>query len=292
MPTIHKQRVEAGELVFNVPGSLPSGAVSCGIDVLDGWKSSPDPDVVSTDLGLLRDGSELGDIFPVRSRFLVVGGWGVGPGEEQAESLHDAIARDAFPRDKLLKMVRYEATPKYVWYRRSAALETDWNAVQNGFRWQTTLVCADPFKYSVDQQVGSAGTAGLSETGLDFPVEFPVEFTTISSGATITVVSINNEGTAPSRSFTAELTGPLISNGWRLRNDTTGAELWFDLGLLLGETITMDFSKQIVYVNGFPFTGRKSGDWFSLVPGQNDLRLYAEFDVNTTVTITAESAWE
>lgn len=292
MPTIHRQKIEAGTLTFNDPAALPPGATSCGIDILDGWKSSPDPEVVGTDLGLLRDGMELGEVFPVRARYLIVGGWGIGYDEESAEALHDTIAREAFPRDKLLKMVRHESVPKYVWYRRSTGLTTDWSAVENGFRWETTLICEDPFKYSVEQTVGSAGTAGMSETGLEFPIEFPVSFTTVTAGATVTVVPIVNRGTAPSRSFSAELTGPLADGGWRLRNDTTEDELWFDAGISLGETLTLDFARQVVLINGFPYSGRKSGDWFVLQPGQNDLRLYAEFDANTTVTITAESAWE
>lgn len=292
MPTIYKQRVEAGALIFNVPGSLPAPAISCGIDVLDGWKSSPEPEVIATDFGVLRDGMELGQVFPIRARYLVVGGWGLGASDAGAEMVHDTIARDAFPRDKLLKMVRYEAVPKYVWYRRSAALETDWEAVPNGFRWNTTLVCADPFKYSVAQQVGSAGTAGMSETGVSFPITFPMSFSTVSAGASVTVVSLYNEGTAPSRSYTAVLTGPLSSGGWRVRNDTTNEEIWFDVGAAVGDTVTLDFRAQQVYVNGFAYTGRKSGDWFALQPGQNDIRLYADFNINTTITVTAESAWE
>jgi len=292
MPTIHKQRVEAGSLTFNDPSSLPPGAVSCGIDVLDGWKNSPEPDVVATDLGLMRDGMELGAVFPVRARYLVVGGWGLGVDEENAELLHDSLARDAFPRDKLLKMVRYEAVPKYVWYRRSGALETEWDAVENGFRWQTTLVCADPFKYSVSQEMDSAGTAGVSETGMSFPVTFPLSFTTVAAGSTDTTAGIINHGTAPSRSFSAVITGPLSDGGWRLRNDTTDEELWFDTGLGPSETLTLDFARQIVYLNGFPYVGKKSGDWFALQPGDNDIRLYADFNASTTVTVTAESAWE
>lgn len=292
MPTIHKQRVVAGQVTFNDPLALLSGATSMGMDVCDGWKSSPEPDVISTDLGVLRNGVELGTIFPMRQRFIVVGGWALGSDEGAAEDVHDALVRDGFPLNTDLKMVRHEAVPKYVWYRRSAGFSTDWQAVEYGFRWETTLICKDPRKYSVEQQVGSAGTAGLSETGTDFPITFPFSFDAISSGAATTTVGIFNAGNTPSPSLVAELTGPLAAGNWRLRNDTTGGEISFEVGILAGETLTLDFRTHTVFLNGFPYNGRKEGDWWELAPGSNSIRLYANFDAATTVTITAESAWE
>lgn len=292
MPTIHKQKVEAGAITFNDPTTLPSGATSMGMDVCDGWKSSPEPDVISTDLGVLRNGTELGTIFPMRQRFITVAGWALGQDEGAAEQIHTELVRDGFPLNTDLKMIRYEAVPKYVWYRRSDSFATDWQAVPHGFRWETTLVCKDPRKYSVDQQVGTAGTAGASETGTDFPITFPFTFDPISTGADITTVGIYNAGNTPSPSFTAVLTGPLNAGNWRLRNDTTGGELAFEVGISAGDELTLDFRTHTVWLNGFAYNGRQEGDWWELVPGNNSIRLYADFDAATTVTITAESAWE
>ncbi len=292
MPTIHRQKVVAGAVTFNDPGTILSGATSMGVDVCEGWKSSPEPDVISTDLGVLRNGVELGTVFPMRQRFITIGGWALGVDEAAAEELHDALVRDAFPLNTDLKMVRHEATPKYVWYRRSASFATDWQAVPNGFRWDTTLICKDPRKYSVSQQVESAGTAGLSETGMDFPVTFPFSFDLLASGAALTTVGIFNEGNTPSPSLSAEITGPLTAGNWRLRNDTTDSEISFEVGISTGDTLTLDFRTKTVWLNGFAYNGRKEGEWWELAPGSNSIRLYANFDAATTVTITAESAWE
>ncbi len=108
----------------------------------------------------------------------------------------------------------------------------------------------------------------------------------------LTTVGIFNAGNTNSPSFTARITGPLTNGNWRLRNDTTGAEISFYLSILAGETFDLDFRTRTAKLNGFAYNGRRDGDWWELAPGNNSVRLYANYDVATTVTITAESAWE
>jgi hypothetical protein len=292
MSTIYRQRCEANGVVFNVPAEQPVEAFNWAIDDLPGWKSTPEPVVQSTDLGALRDGENFGDFWPVRSRFITVAGYVFAGTEAQAEALHDRLVRDAFPRNKDLVFTRYEAVPKYVTYRRAGALETDWSAVRTGFRWQTTIACKDPFKYGSDTLSATAGTAGQSTSGVSFPITFPFFFTSLEVGNDNTTAALLNRGTAYSNHIIADITGPLTRGGWRLRNDTTDEEILFDMGLGTGETMQLDFAKQQVYVNGFPFNARRIGTWWRLAPGNNAIRLYASFNEATTVTVTAESAWE
>lgn len=294
MSTIFKQRIEAGDgpVVFNVPGEKPDGAFTWLLDICDGWKSSPDMEANGTNFGALRDGMVNADVFPMRSRFVTLGGAAYAGTEQDAEALGDVLIREAFPRNRDLRLVRYEAVPKYVTFRRSAGVNTDWSAVQTGFRWDTTLRCVDPMKYSLAMETATAGTAGLSTTGTDFPITFPFVFDLVSAGAADTTATVVNQGTAYSSHITAVLTGPLDSGGWRLRNDTTDEEIWFEVSVADGDTFTIDFSRQALLYNGFQFIGRRFGSWFRLAPGPNEIRLYADFTENTTVTITAESAWE
>lgn len=292
MSTIFRQRCEANGVVFNAAGEAPVGAINWGLDICDGWKDTPDPVVFSTDFGALRDGENYGDYWPVRSKFITVGGYAYAATPQQAEALADVLVRDAFPRNRDLRFTRFEAVPKYVAYRRIAKVEFDWTVVENGFRWLTTLSCPDPFRYSAEPLTGSAGTAGESTTSFSFPLTFPMVFTGTVAGDTDNTVTLQNQGTAPSSHLVVTLTGPLDKGGWRLRNDTVDGEIFFDFGLGVGEVAVLDFATHLVTVNGFPINVRRTGNWWRLAPGPNAVRLYANFNENTTVSVTAESAWE
>lgn len=291
MTTIYKQRVESGDVVFNVTAENPSGALGWGVDVMEGWKSTGEPTVLSTELGTNRDGVALNDFFPVRQRFVTVGGYAYAATEAQAEALADVLVRDAFPRNAAVRLTRFEANPRYARVRRSSQLETDWSAVQTGFRWQVTLVASDPLLYSSDSITVSAGVAGSSSGGLDFNVTFPVTFPA-GVDAGLDSASIVNRGTAYSPSIRATLAGPLPRGSWKLTNDTTGQELSYDIGLGAGEELYIDMPNQTALLNGFPVTTPPEGEFLLLAPGGNTLRLYAEFDPSAGVTINAESAWE
>lgn len=302
MPTIFRQRVEVSAsptednptpdtYVFNVPAEKPEGAQAWILDVCDGWKNSPELTAGSTDYGALRDGISEADFFPMRSRFITVGGAIKGVNEAAAEALHDVLTRDVFPRNAKMRLTRFEAIPKYVDFRRVAGPNTDWS-MEDGFRWDATIRCADPFKYGVSTSSDTAGPAGSSQSGVEFPVTFPFMFTGIASGSEDTTATVVNDGTAHSRRLVVTLTGPLPQGGWRIRNDTTNEELWVDVGLTSTDSLTIDFAEQVVYLNTFPFLGRRYGDWWSLRPGPNDIRLYTEYDPATTMHVVAESAWE
>lgn len=302
MPTIFRQRIEVGiapteadpspdQFVFNVPAERPGGAQAWILDVCEGWKSSPEITANSTDYGALRDGIEDADFFPMRSRFLTVGGAVKGISEAAAEQLHDILVRDVFPRNKLMRLVRHETVPKYVDFRRVEGPNTEWT-LQDGFRWDATLRCADPLKYGLVNVTDTAGPAGASQSGVDFPITFPFFFDSIATGAVDTTASIVNDGTASSYKFKASITGPMPRGSWRLRNDTTDQEIWVDAGLATGDEMVLDFSAQVAYLNGFPLLGRQYGEWWALRPGPNDVRLYTEYDPATTLTVVAESAWE
>lgn len=291
MSTIFRQRIESGVVVFNVGAEAPPGAANWGLDVMEGWKSTGEPTLLSTELGNMNDGVALNDVFPIRQRFITVGGYVYAATEAQAEELADILVRDAFPRNSTVKLTRFEATPRYAMVRRSGAFDTDWSAVQTGFRWQTTLVAADPLLYGTETLSASAGVSGQSDTGLTFPVVFPVIFPSVAGEAN-DAASVVNRGTAYSPSVRATLLGPLPQGSWRLRNDTTDQEITYDLGLAASDELVIDMARQTATLNGFPLSTPPEGEFLTLAPGSNDIRLYSEFDPDAGVTINAESAWE
>lgn len=290
MPTIFRQPVWLGMVSFNNSGTAPAGAQSWGIDIMEGWKSTPEPTVFSTELGSGRDGSASADFFPLASRVLVVGGYVLAPDQETAEELHDLLLKEALPRNTVFRVTRNESIPKYVEVKRSGAVETDWS-MENGFRWQTTLLADDPFKYADEEESASAGVAGQSTTGLTFPVTFPVTFTG-TAGSGDNSAGIYNRGNAPSSHVTVEIVGPLSRGGWRLRNDTVDGELSYDVGLTSTDFLLIDFRTQNAYLNGYLINSALVGDFWQVAPGNNAIRLYADYDPDTSFTIFVESAWE
>jgi len=291
MATIFKHKVVANTVTFNDSSVLPAGAQVWGLDIMDGWKDTGDPEESIVELGSYRDGSSSASFYPIRSKYVTVGGYVLAASEAEAEALADVLARDAFPRNQSLVLTRYEAVPKFANARRSGPVELDWSAVQTGFRWTTVLVLEDPFRYSTEVLSGSAGVAATSTVGHTFPVTFPMTFGASVSG-TGNGTSVNNKGTAYSSNFTATLNGVLNKGAWRLANDTTGKSIGFNVALATTDQFVLDFKNQIALLNGSPVSLDYTGTFWQLAPGSNSIRLYAEYDANASVTITGYSAWE
>lgn len=291
MSTIFKHKVVSNGVAFNELETVPSGAQSWGLDIMDGWKDTGEVEEFSTELGSYRDGVSSADFFPIRKRYVIVGGYVVAPTEAQAEALNDILIRDAFPRNRVVTLTRYEAVPKQITVRRSTRFEVDWTAVQNGFRWQTTLLADDPLKYALNAVVSSGGISAVLQSGHTFPVTFPMTFAgTGASG--VTSIGIVNSGTAYSPRVIATLTGPLGKGAWRLSNDTTGEFITFDVAVGATDSLVIDFSNRIATLNGFPVSSSYTGSFWKMAPGANAIRLYAEPNAQAAVTIQSYSAWE
>lgn len=291
MATIFKHKVVSNGVTFNEAVTVPAGAQAWGLDVMEGWKDTGDVEEFSTELGSYRDGVSSADFFPVRKRYVIVGGYVAATSEGQAEVLHDVLVRDAFPRNKVVTLTRYEGVPKQVTVRRASKFEVDWTAVQHGFRWQTTLLADDPLKYGLNMISGSGGISAVLATGHTFPVTFPMTFAgTGASG--LTSIGMTNSGTAYSPRVVATLNGPLGKGAWRLTNETTGEFITFDVALLATDSLVIDFSARTATLNGFPVSSAYTGTFWKLAPGSNTIRLYAEPNATASVTIQSYSAWE
>lgn len=291
MPTIFRDKVVVGSVTFNDPITppLPAGVVSWGLDVLTPWDTTPDMDAQFTPLGSV-DGEVSSDFFPLSGKQVTVGGWGMATDRVTAQLLTDLLVRDAFPRNTDLVIVRHEPVPKSITARRNAPVEVSWVG-PNQFRWGTQVRAADPFRYSVASSGGTTGVAGTSSGGRSYSRTYPLTYTTITSGEDNKVAVINS-GTGESRRLLVVITGPLNKGGWRLVNETTGALLKFDVGLVTGDVLEIDMKAEIALLNGAPVTATITGDWFGVEPGTNILKLYGDFDPAAGFTATAYSAWE
>ena len=288
MPTIFRDKVTVNATTFNDAGTKPPDAQHWAIDVLDGWKVTPQLEYSVNKISDV-DGEILSEVQSAKAKYLTVSGYVLAATREQSEMLEDLLV-NTFARNTELTLVRHEVVPKFVTCRRVGSIEIS-NPMENGWRFTVDLMCPDPFKYSL-VPIGpySAGVAGLSSGGRTYPRTYPLEYDTISSGSENRVV-LTNAGTAAS-SPTVTMTGPLVKGGWRLSNETTGQDLSMDVALAVGDTMLIDFANELVYVNGFLVGPSVVGDFWRVVPGVNIIKLYADYDPASTFTITTYSAWE
>lgn len=131
------------------------------------------------------------------------------------------------------------------------------------------LEATDPYIYSEAQYSVPVGVAANDVVGLQFPLQFPLNFGAGSSGA----AQVMNRGTAPAP-WSAMITGPTpspqithVESGQfiRLQNFTVQE----------GDFLVIDSKLRTILLNG---TGSRRGyldpasDWFALQPGNNTIR--------------------
>jgi tail protein len=288
MPTIFREGVTVGGLHFNAPEDVSGSLQAWGIDVMDGWENTPDPEVLTTEFSNSRDGSVSADFWPIRARFITIGGYVKCTTRAEALKMQTLIV-SSFPRNKDFFIIREETPAKTVTARRASGFEFDW-PMPDGFRWQTTVRCDDPLKYSVDVVDVTGGAVGLQTGGFTFPLQFPLTFpgSSENSGG----IGVFNAGSVASPRWAAVISGPLTRGGWRLRNETNDGEISFDTAVLQTDILIIDFWNRAAYLNDYPISANITGDWFSLEPGNNTIRLFAEYSSAISVLVHAYSAWE
>lgn len=288
MPTIFHDRVEVDGVVFNDMTSMPTKAVYFGIDILDGWSSTSEIEAVFTPLGA-TDGAVPSAFFPARARQMTIGGYVEANNRTDREWLEEYIKGVVFQRNKELILARYETVPKFVRVRVSGQREILANATMTGFRWSVPVTAADPIKYGLTEITGFSGVSGFNTGGFTFPITFPLVFTFLDLDLDAGV-SVINEGTGSS-SPVMTLYGPL-NKGWFLENSTTGQSIRFDVGLTSVDTMIIDFRQETATLNGASVTATIVGDFWRLVPGVNQIKLFASSDPLAGFTLSAYSSWE
>jgi hypothetical protein len=289
MPTIFKEPVTINGLSFNDALTRPPAAQAWGLDVCEGWDSTPDPEVFTVERANTMDGSVSSDFWPIRARFVTIGGYAVAASRSEAKELQDTIVR-AITRNTEVQFLREEPIPKVMYVRRSTGIEFDFSVLPNGFRWQTTVRADDPFKYGEVAYQFIGGISGLDTGGFTFPLQFPLNF----AGASPTGggIGVENQGSAPTMRFYISVNGPLLRGAWRFREEYSGAEISFDTAVTATDTLLIDFANQTAFLNGYPISAQVRGDFFALQPGSNLIKLYADYNAGVQVNVSVLSAWE
>lgn len=135
--------------------------------------------------------------------------------------------------------------------------------------------------------------SAMASSGRTYPLTYPRTYPSVISGAGQR--SINNRGTVdvyPYIRIYGNVNDPLI------RNVTTGKQLRFQgLSIPQDARVTIDFYNHQVLMNDDPADSRlnslvhSDSDWWSLVPGNNDIIFQAASYSGTRIEIIYRYAW-
>lgn len=145
---------------------------------------------------------------------------------------------------------------------------------------------ADPRWYS-DVEHSQIFALAAATTGRGYDKSFDYGYGGAGSSGIQALNNAGSIGTLP----TARITGP-VTNPY-FENVTTGEVLRFTYTLGVGEYLDIDFSDATVLLGGTASRYyAKSGTFFELVPGNNDIRFGAgAYDAAASATVTWRDAW-
>jgi phage-related protein len=281
-----------GSIAFNNVASVSTdwpGVIKARIDELSGWDDTVDLNVISVPKGF-GDGAYTAPRFPAKSRMLTVSGYLVAPNRATLDLNMDRLALYAFPQDTDIVLTRFQPVPKYVTARLAGPISiAQYQGAEGGLRFEAILLCSDPFRYdALNTLSGTSGVAGLSTGGRTYKRVYPLVYgtTALGSGNQVLLYNVGTAVTYP----TFTIHGPLPS-GWRLENSTTGAEEAFDIDLSTGDTLVIDNANKQAYLNGSLVNGLLNGEWWSLAPLGNVIKLFGDYNATASFTVTAVSRW-
>ena len=146
------------------------------------------------------------------------------------------------------------------------------------------FMAGDPRWYSDTLNQGTFSVAA-AVSGKGFNKSFDYGWGGAGTNGTLSVVNAGNFTTQP----TVVLTGPLTNV--QLLNETTGKTLTITYTLAASDTLTIDFNAKTILLNGTASRySAKSGTWWSLVPGNNSLRMVVNSGSGSG-TISWRDAW-
>ena len=170
------------------------------------------------------------------------------------------------------------------------------------------LVALDPYKYALEPLAGTVGVwtgedwyasltdygsgvwaAPMALSGGRWGVSLVQD---VPTGPYPISLTLNSDGDVASQRVTASITGPLTAGDWFLWSETTGHQLWVEVGVNADQTLTLDSYAKTATLSGTDVTYLSYGDWLSLESGANTYRLVAGTDSDAFCTFSALPAYE
>lgn len=194
---------------------------------------------------------------------------------DDASVLHTLVGTDTSGIDKQA-MVELNAESKF-------EHQTDRVAA-----WQIQLAAPDPLRYAT---VASTASCGLATTsgGLAFPLVFPLDFGSGSTGGTLLLTNAGNTATWPIWTITGPVTNPVIVN------TGTGERLTLTITVDAGQQLILDTDARTVMLQGVASRRgslSSTSAWFPLRAGATAIAFQASsYDPATSLSAAWRSAW-
>lgn len=165
MSTIFRDQLGVGDFTFNTRALIDGAMFNC--DLLDGWDDSPEPTVVIGQF-TYSDGVSSSDRFPLKEKYIEVGGWVYTTNRLDAERAKARI-RAIFRTDRSLSLVRYGPLPVRYEVRASSRVEILTDIGREGFRWLVQVMAEWPFRLGLTEKSAMAGVFTGSGFYRDYP---------------------------------------------------------------------------------------------------------------------------
>lgn len=213
----------------------------------------------------------------------------VTPGEKLRVSAQ--VRADTTSRAAQVQIAFYDASGTFISFGGPAVA----NAVSTGWTLaQTTITVPAAATAGEVQVLVAPGVAGelyyfddvsvTSDAFSDFSLP-PANrlYSAVTFGRTYTsqgialsypeAAQLNNAGDATSRRVTLTIFGPLNSGDYAIANETTGDQLVPLVNVAAGSTLVIDCYRRSAFIGNVDVTEAMFGEWISLAPGSNTLRL-------------------
>lgn len=195
--------------------------------------------------------------------------------------------------DGELTVVGFDGVP-YLLFARPEPLVVRWIRGMNKFAARARWIAYDPALYSATLQSVQVDPYTLSG-GLSYPVTYPKVYGTGGEGGGVTVT---NGGSWPSwPRFLVDGPPSGSVSVLAVEDATNGNKIEFD-GLTVGEgsTLVVDTHparRLVAFTSGADrmFTVRDLDSWWSVPPGESEIRFRAIGDPGATLTTELRSAW-
>lgn len=165
MSTIFRDQVGVEDFLFNTKVRLDGAMFNC--DLLDGWDDTPQPTVVIGQF-TYSDGVTSADRFPLKEKYIEVGGWVHTTSRVEAEKAKSRL-RGMFSPNKIINLVRYGPIPVRYSVRATSSVEFPQDIGREGFRWLVQVMADWPFRLGLTEKGGLAGVFTGSGFYRDYP---------------------------------------------------------------------------------------------------------------------------